>query len=642
MNEVRKHTIIGMAGHIDHGKTALIKALTGIQTDQHKEEQERGITIDIGFAYWQKDVTIIDVPGHEKFIRNMVAGVTALDLFLLVIAADDGIMPQTIEHMEILKFFGAKDGIVALNKIDLVDEEWQLLVEDDIHKFLKKYGFENISVLPVSASESTGINQLRTELQNKIDNIKKTVNNRPFRLNVDRSFSVKGFGSVVTGTILSSYISVGDSITILPQNKTVKVRGIQVHQSDTSPAFAGERAAVNIASIEKEKLPRGTVLSEINSFDPCHTFLAEIKTVSGLKSKIKRHNEVRIHIGTQEILGKIYWFENDPMLAEDRKYHVRLKLNQPGVAAPGDAVLIRSYSPVTTLAGGIVLYTDPPGIRQIEPDWHNIFESLASDDYLNRIEQIFKFGGFKSFTVQSVQKKLFENESFIVPLLDKLIKKKFLTEITFKNEKLYISRSAMDRAIEIIVNTLEKALKENQVIQGINYKQLANILKPYGMDAAFLERTLQKAVKSGVIIFKDSLYTTREASKGDEANIIRQQILDLYKQNRFNPPDIETVSGQLNLDIKTIRNLISRLSQKGELISVGGKFYLHHNVLDELVGFVKKYFRDNNRMDVSAMRDYTGCSRKFLIPMFEFLDSNGITERKDDYRIAGPAIGVKS
>ncbi|MEJ2545044.1 MAG: selenocysteine-specific translation elongation factor, partial [Calditrichaceae bacterium] len=357
------HIIIGMAGHIDHGKTALIKALTGIETDQHKEERERGITIDIGFAYWKNNITIIDVPGHEKFIRNMAAGVSALDLFLLVIAADDGIMPQTKEHLEILKFFGAEDGIVALNKIDLVDEEWQLLVQDEVRTFLNNHGFKNVPVVPVSAIKNKGIENLHNIISEKVSGIKKHVKDRPFRLNIDRSFSIKGFGSVVTGTILSSKVKPGDNITLLPINKSVKVRGIQVHQADIEAALAGQRAAINITGVEKDDLPRGTVLVEENSLVPSTTFLAEISTIKNLKYKLKKHSKVHIHIGTQELLGKIFWFEDDLYLQENKTYYMHIKLSESGVAAPGDAILIRSFSPVTTIAGGKVLYIDPPGIR---------------------------------------------------------------------------------------------------------------------------------------------------------------------------------------------------------------------------------------------------------------------------------------
>ena len=635
---MNQHTIIGMAGHIDHGKTALIKALTGIQTDQHKEEQERGITIDIGFAYWKDNVTIIDVPGHEKFIRNMVAGVNALDLFLLVIAADDGIMPQTIEHLEILKFFGANQGVVALNKIDLVDEEWQLLIQDEVKSFLEDHGYKNIPIIPVSAVNAEGIDTLEKILLEKISNLKKTVSLRPFRLNIDRSFTIKGFGSVVTGTVLSSQVKPGDTLTLLPKNFPVKVRGTQVHQSNTQYTFAGQRVAINIANVDKDKMPRGTVLVEENSLLPCRTFLAEIKTVVNLQYKLKKHSKVRIHIGTQELLGKIYWFDDIPSLNENALYRMHIKIYEPGIAAPGDAVLIRSFSPVTTVAGGKVLYIDPPGIRQIETNWKEIFGNVSNNDLLKKVKQIFEFQGYKSQTIKAIRLKLFETESVVIDVLDRLIKQKYLTKFTYKNETHYVSYASMDMGIKIIKSEIEKVHEKNKLKCGHNFQQLLNIFKTYGFNEPFLERTLERAVKSGNIMLKGSEYNTQTASENDEMNKIRQKIIELYKQSRYTAPDLNEIAHQLNLEIKTIKKLMISLTQTEELKSIGGKFYIHREVLNELLEFIKHHFRESSELDVAVLRDFTGCSRKYIIPIFEYLDANKFTERQGDVRVAGPNL----
>ncbi len=635
---MNQHTIIGMAGHIDHGKTALIKALTGIQTDQHKEEKERGITIDIGFAYWKDNVTIIDVPGHEKFIRNMVAGVNALDLFLLVIAADDGIMPQTIEHLEILKFFGAKQGIVALNKIDLVDEEWQLLVQDEVKSFLKHHGYTNIPIIPVSAVDAEGIDTLEKILFDKISHLKKSIVERPFRLNIDRSFTIKGFGSVVTGTVLSSQVKTGDTLTLLPKNIPVKVRGIQVHQSNTQYASAGQRAAINIANVEKDKMPRGTVLVEENSLLPCKAFLAEIKTIVNLRYKLKKHSKVRIHIGTQELLGKIYWFGDTSSLNENAIYQMHIKLDEPGITAPGDAVLIRSFSPMTTVAGGKVLCIDPPGIRQIESNWNEIFGNLSNNDLLKKVKQIFDFQGYKSLTNKAIRLKFLETESVIMDALDRLIKQKYLTKFVYKNETHYVSSVSMDMGIKIIESEIENIREQDKLKSGYNFQQLLNILRPYNFSEPFLEWTLKSAVKSGSMIFKGSEYNTQTASENDEMNIIRQKIIELYKQSRYAAPDLNETAHQLNLESKTMKNLMISLTQTGELKSIGGKFYIHREVMNELLEFIKHHFSKNSELDVAVLRNFTGCSRKYLIPIFEYLDANKFTERRGDVRIAGPDL----
>ena len=635
---MKKHTIIGMAGHIDHGKTALIKALTGIETDQHKEERERGITIDLGFAYWKQDITIIDVPGHEKFIRNMAAGVSALDLFLLVIAADDGIMPQTIEHLEILKFFGARKGIVALNKIDLVDADWQALVEDEIHAFLNDHAYAQIPIIPVSATTNQGIDKLRQEISSKLNDLEDTYISRPFRLYIDRSFTMKGFGSIVTGTVLSSQVSTGDILTLLPQNKKVKVRGIQIHQSEAQKATTGQRAAINIANIEKAELPRGTALVAEDSLDPCIALIAEVETIINLKYKLKRHSKIRIHVGTDELIGKLYWFDDDMHLQPGKHYHIRIKLEEKGTAAPGDALLIRSFSPVTTLAGGKILFIDPPGIRSVEPAWQEIFKNLSEGNLLTRIKQLFVFQGYKTVTAKLIRKKYFEGNAEILEVLDRLKGQKYITDFEYKNEKHYVSQSMIDKAITIIESEIQRRIDLEPLIRGFNFQQLRNILKTLGFDDLFLERALQKAVNAGKIFEKDSLFTTTEVFEDSRVSQAETKIINQYKQYRFAAPEIKEVSEQLGIELKALKNLLTVLSQKGEIKSIGGKFYLHKEVIEELINFVKNYFKKETTIDVNVMRDFTGCSRKYLIPIFEYLDSCGYTERQNDIRIAGPNL----
>jgi len=300
---MKKHTIIGTAGHIDHGKTAVIRALTGIDADRLKEEKERGITIDIGFAYWKDDVTILDVPGHEKFIRNMVAGVSTIDLFLLVIAADDGIMPQTVEHLDILNFFNIKDGIVILNKIDLVDEEWLSLVEEDIRALLKKYNLDAISIVKVSATTNKNIDTLRELIERKIEEQTEIVSTQPFRLFVDRSFTIKGFGTVVTGTVLSGILQKSEDIKVLPQDITKRVRGLQVHGKETDTVKSGDRAAINLQGISKVQISRGDALIKDNTLLGSSEFIGSLRTVSNIQPRINNRTKVRVYIGTAERIG---------------------------------------------------------------------------------------------------------------------------------------------------------------------------------------------------------------------------------------------------------------------------------------------------------------------------------------------------
>ncbi|MCD4692733.1 MAG: selenocysteine-specific translation elongation factor [Calditrichales bacterium] len=633
-----KHTIIGMAGHIDHGKTALIKALTGIETDRLKEEQERGITIDIGFAYWKDNVTIIDVPGHEKFVRNMVAGVSTVDLFLLVIAADDGIMPQTIEHLDILKFFGVRDGIVAINKIDLVDEEWNLLMLEEVTEFLQKNGFEKIPVIPVSAVNKNGIEELHAALLDKIKNKHRTENARPFRLNIDRNFSAKGFGAIVTGTVLSSNISTGGKLVTLPAKRETKVRGLQVHQHTAEKAYMGQRTAINLSNISMDELQRGTALVEPDSLEPTQELLAEIITTANIKFKIKRHSNVRIHLGTAEIVGRIDWFDDARQLDTNQTYHVRIRLSEAGVAAPGDPVLIRSFSPVTTIAGGKVLQIDPPRLPRDTDTWKAYFDTLARGDIPSKIQLIFEFSGYRTITLNEIQQALFEKKQTTESAASKLEKQKIIFSFDYKNEVHFIHNKSAARAVEIIKEILDKTLSDQKYKKGLNFKELYNHLKHYHFTEPFLERVLQKAVNIREIFFDGEVYSAEDIIGSEKMVEVKQQIAAFYKKCRFNAPDLKQLSDKFNLDQKDLKAFTLELAKNGVLKSIGGQFYLHIEVFNELIDFLKTHFNQNEHLEVTVIRDFGQSSRKYIIPLLEYLDNMEYTIRQGDTRVKGRAL----
>lgn len=637
---MKQHVIIGMAGHIDHGKTALIKALTGIETDQLKEERQRGITIDIGFAYWKENVTIIDVPGHEKFIRNMVAGVSTVDLFLLVIAADDGIMPQTIEHLDILKFFNVKDGIVVLNKVDLVDEEWQELVSDEITQFMQKNGFDKIPVIPVSAVENIGITRLDSVLAEKINQLPENNidDTRPFRLNVDRSFSAKGFGSVVTGTVLSSVLKPGQTLVTLPAGRETKVRGIQVHQKSTEIASIGQRAAINLANITTDELPRGTVIVEPETLSTTQEILAQTYTTGSINFRIKRHSAVRVHLGTAELQGKITWFEEDSQLEKNKKYHVRIKLSERGVAAPGDAILIRSESPVITIAGGKVVQIDPPSLKRNSDDWQNYFKILTEDNPEEILKQRFSNSGFKSVTAAQLQRELFRKKDELEKILAKLESQKILVSFEYGNEKHYAAKKQFDKAVELLVNIIHKNLTENGYKTGLNFQEILNLLKPYSFVAPFLNKTLKRAVNAKQLFLSGEYYSDKEMSGSGSLHQLHEQIQAYYKDCRFNAPDFKTLAGKFSTDAKNVKTITLDLARQGVLQSIGGSFYLHKEVLQECIIFLKEYFTDNKALGIAEVKEFIEASRKYVIPLMEYLDSSGYTQRKDDLRVKGPNL----
>jgi len=630
-----KHTVVGMAGHIDHGKTALIRALTGIQTDQLPQEQERGITIDLGFAYWKPDVTIIDVPGHEKFIRNMVAGVSTVDLFLLVIAADDGIMPQTREHLEILRFFNVKNGIVVLNKIDLVEPDWLELVSAEVKDFLDESGIPEIPIIPVSTITNSGIDQLRSQLEERIASISSVVNSKPFRLNIDRSFDAKGFGNIITGTVLSGEIKLDQSLVALPEGFQLKVRGLEVHQESVKTVTAGQRAAVNLSSSSKIKLKRGQVLVEPDMLQPAQTLLAQINTTSLFKFKIKRLSEVRVHIGTAEVKGILNWFEDDSTLANQKVYSAQIKLLEPVVAAPGDPILLRSFSPVTTIAGGKVLQIDHPKLSRNTEIWENYFSVLNNSNLADKVRLFFEYTGYKLYSVQDLGSLFFEELPELEKVVQKLKKQKVLNEVNHNKKIEYLYVKNADFLLDRVSEQLEQLQKNQKILRGLLLNEIPALVPSNKAKDAYWAYVLRKGVSSNKISYDGLHYYGKSWKSQQDENDLELKMIDLFSRAKFIPPDIPELMSTLQLSKNEISQLIQKNIRENNLVSISGQFYLSRSVFEDLVSFLKVSFSEQDELDVAQVREFTQSTRKFIIPLLEYCDREDLTIRDGDKRIRG-------
>lgn len=637
---MKKHTIIGSAGHIDHGKTAVIKALTGIDTDRLKEEKERGITIDLGFAYWKDDVTIIDVPGHEKFIRNMVAGVSTVDLFLLVIAADDGIMPQTIEHLDILSFFNVRKGLVVLNKIDLVDAEWLDLIREEIKELLNKNNFENIPVIELSAVKNQNVELLKSTLENLINDLEETSDNKPFRLLVDRSFSVKGFGTVVTGTVLSGSLAAGQDVQIYPSERKIKVRGIQEHIKTVESVRKGDRAAINLQGINKDEVIRGDVIAESETMMAVSEFTGIIKTVSELPLKVHNRGRIRIHAGTAERIGRMIWFEDDKVLAAQKTYHVRIKLEESLSCAPGDAFLIRLHSPLITLAGGKVIEINPLKIKQKKENWINYIEELAEEDLGRQVELILAHSGLHLLSTDHICKKTFNKPEIIQQILDKLESRKKIRAVQSKGKKVYLHTSSFNQLTESIPEFLKTYHQKNPVKPGINIQELSGGMELNWLSPEVIHEAIKKLVNSEVVIkSRDSIALAdfkMQISK--DVEVLKSEVLDLMLNCRFSTPSPAEISEQLQITAGELHPVLKMLEKENLLMQIAPKVYIHTQNFRELCDFLNNYFESNPDMPVNALKEYIQTSRKFAIPLFEFLDGEGYTIRKGDIRIKGKML----
>ncbi len=637
---MKKHTIIGTAGHIDHGKTALIKALTGIDADRLKEEKERGITIDIGFAYWRDDVTIIDVPGHEKFIRNMVAGVSTIDFFILVIAADDGIMPQTIEHLDILQFFNVHDGLVVINKIDLVDREWLDLVFDETKDLLERYGLESLPVFKVSASVGENIDTLRNEIEKKIHKLEERNIKQPFRLLVDRSFTIKGYGTVVTGTVLSGTLHKGDEVDLMPQGKRLKVRGIQTHVKEIAEVRSGFRAAVNLHGINKEDIQRGDVICNPDSMKAFNIFTGIMRTVAEIPVKITNRAQVHVYIGTAERTGQMMWFEEAKKLSPLTTYHVRISLDHPVAAAPGDAFLVRLHSPVITLAGGKIVEIDPPSLRKKPEIWQAYFDRIAIGDAESMINTLLDHSGLVALSISDIQKKLFLETNTIKQVVDQLIQKKNVKSLNIKGQDRYLKIQNSDILAEEIIHFVSDYHAHNPIKSGINRQELINGMKKNWVAPEIIDAALQKLINMDILRFTHNIYAAKdfEVKISKDTLAVKNELLELLHSRRFSPPSIEEMAGIMNLPLAEIKSVTGVLAKENRIILIKSQFFLHMQVWMELIEYLRTYFKKHSDLSVVTLKDFIQTTRKYAIPLLEHLDSEGYTRRTGDLRTAGQKL----
>ncbi len=634
---MKKHTIIGTAGHIDHGKTAVIKALTGIDADRLKEEKERGITIDIGFAYWKDDVTILDVPGHEKFIRNMVAGVNTVDFFLLIIAADDGIMPQTIEHLDILNFFNIREGIVILNKIDLVDQEWLSLVEDDVHNLLKKYHLEKLSIVKVSAVSNDNIDNLRELIEQKIAEQTETESTQPFRLLVDRSFTIKGFGTVVTGTVLSGNLKKGEDIEILPQGIKKKVRGLQAHGKDTDLVTIGDRAAVNLQAISKVEITRGDVLTHFDTLSNSNEFIGTLRTVSNFQVKIGNRSKIRVYVGTAERIGQLIWFENNKFIEEESEYHIRIKLEAPLAVARNDAFLIRLHSPLITLAGGRIVEVSPPKIQHKGDDWRTHFDTMASNDYDRIIGTIITNRKLEAVSRVFLQQKMFEQESIITKVIENLTIQKKVRPVKLKGLDHYISEASFDQLVSKIEKSISDFHKKNPHLPGLNHQELFAGSGYSWVQPEIFDSAIKKLLDNKTLILEQNFYSLGDFSiqVSKDIDLVQNEILKIIRETRFSPATGSEIGQKIEIPVNEVQSIINILVKNQKLVNISRDIFIDHAIWEELLSFIRKYFEKQNEMPVAPLKEFINTTRKYAIPILEYLDSQGYTVRAGDVRKKG-------
>ena len=632
-----KHVIIGTAGHIDHGKTTLIKALTNRNTDRLKEEQKRGISIELGFTYFDlpsgQRAGIIDVPGHEKFIKNMLAGVMGIDIVLLVIAADEGVMPQTREHLAILDLLGIDKGFIVLTKKDLVEDEWLELVKEDIRENVLGSFLENSPIIPVSSTTREGID----EVINLIDKLtlevgEKEVDDMP-RLPVDRVFSMAGFGTIVTGTLLSGKFQVGEEIEVFPREEFGRIRSLQVHDEDVDIAYGGQRVAINITGLKKQEIHRGDVISLKNSMKKTMMLDIKIKLIKGTDRSIENRTRLRLYIGSKEVLCRIVLLDRDIINPGEEAY-AQLRLEEEIVAKRGDRFILRFYSPMFTIGGGMVLEPNPNKKKQFDEKALEELKIKEMGESIDIIEKIIldnssDFPTIKDISVRTAM--LDENVKKDIEVLESMDK---IVLFSLTKEVHIIHKEYFNFLKENILRELKKFHEENPLKIGapkeeIRSRFLKNVNPRVGdrfmellVEMNYIEKDMENIHLKG---FK--------VEYNDMQLKIKEELIELYNSQGFMPPKREEIYEKLNYDRNQIEQVFISLISNGEIIKLNDEIYISKSNYDKALDILVNYINENGGITVAEYRDILDNNRKVALGLLEYFDQMKITKRDGDTRI---------
>ena len=631
-----KRVILGTAGHIDHGKTTLVKALTGIDTDRLKEEKERGITIELGFAYLDLPsgprVGIVDVPGHERFVRTMVAGAAGVDLVALVIAADEGVMPQTREHLEICELLGVKTGLVVLTKKDLVDEDWLELVKEEVREVLQGTFLEDAPVVAVSATTGEGLPELLEVLDQLVSRIPDRSLEGPFRLPVDRVFVVKGFGTVITGTTLSGKVCLGNEVLVYPRGLSARVRRIQVHGEEREEALAGMRTALNLQGLEREALRRGDVVAEPGVLKPSQILDLELFYLQSAPRALKNLEKVHFHLGTSEVIGEVVLFGRDRLEPGDRDI-AQIRLSEPVVCLRGDRFVIRGGSPLVTLGGGRVLNPVAHRRKRTKPWEREELLRLLEEDPKEILRYHLEKAGEAGLKASALKLRISVFGRTWEELLKEMAEE--VVRIPEEDEELILSRTIFEGFKRDIQEALRKFHQRFPLKPGLTKEELRARVSTRAHQRTF-ERALEALISEGKLV-ADKEYLRLSSHKPvlpEEAEALKRKIESLFLKARFSPPDPDEVLSRFRSQSQLALDLFELLVQEGILVRLSERLYFHRRVLEEAKRLVTDFLTRHPELSVGDFRRLIGgASRKYLIPLLEYLDREKVTLRVGDKRI---------
>lgn len=630
-----KNVVMGTAGHIDHGKTALVKRLTGIDTDRLEEEKRRGMTIELGFAPLTLPsgnvISVVDVPGHEKFIKTMVAGAAGIDFVMLAIAADEGVMPQTREHIDILSLLNVKSGVVALTKSDLVDEDWLGLVLEDVAKALEGTTLEGLPVIPVSSVTGAGMDILVNELEQLAVKAEGRNMKELFRLPVDRVFSITGHGTVITGTVYGGKVTRGDTVELLPAGLEARVRGIQVHNMNVETAGCGDRCALNISGVEKDDVSRGDVAAAPGTIKPSKIVDAVIYAVKG-KEGITHNQRVHVNTGTKEVLARVRILGADEIPAGSKGY-AQLRFEEPVAVLREDRFIIRSYSPVTTIGGGWVVFHNTGNRQRFSAESINALTTGELGSREELVGHLLKSSG-RLASADDIWKELFSDKDDIDKILKAGVAAGRILELGGTGK--YLSKELYDSFYLKINEEFEQLYKKYPYRYQIDREEIKSRI--FGsMDTKDYTALLNLFVND-MKLKLDGNYIAQYGNNAIEKIAALKEVSaveQIFYEDGLNVRSAQQLQVSVKADANRLDEICRFLVQTKKLIDLGNDILVHHVTLDSAIQKIRSIIDDKGSITAAQARDCLGAGRKMAIALMEYLDCIGITERVGDARIPG-------
>jgi selenocysteine-specific elongation factor len=628
-----RHVAVGTAGHIDHGKTSLVKALTGIDTDRLPEEKARGITIDLGFAFLDEadglSIEIVDVPGHERFVKNMLAGIGGIDLAMLVIAADEGVMPQTREHLAICALLRIRTGLVALTKADLVEPDWLELVKDDVASLLRGTFLEKAPVVAVSAKTGAGLDELRAALVRVAGTVPARATDQLPRLPTDRVFTVKGFGTVVTGTLLAGRLAVDDRVEIYPKGIRAKIRGLQTHGHAVTEAVAGQRTAINLQGLERVAIDRGDVVGLAETLVPSTLVDGTLELLADAPRPLKTRDRVRFHVGTSEVMARVLLLEPPPLEPGARTF-ARLRLEAPVVALPGDRFVIRSYSPIVTIGGGTLLDIAPPRFKRKAPALLAHLRLLESGGPEAVVEEHVRHAGLSGMRTAALAGRVPYGPARLREIVEALARDGRLLGV---ERDWFVHPESHGRLRERTLAMLGEFHRAHPLRPGMSREELRG--RAGAADERVFGHLLAALDAEGAVrVERDKV---RRADHAVRLDPDQQRVVDRvereFLETEAAPPSPEEALARAGITGDEEHELFQVLTDAKKLVRVKESLFFHARALESIQDKLVTLLRDRKEIGPGDIKDLLGISRKYAIPLLEYFDARRVTQRVGERRV---------